>query len=210
MNFNNRKYTKLWLSALVIFMAGIGWIAWTQYLIHSAERQRVPEHADVGIVLGASLWGNVPSPGLQERLDHAYKLYKAGVFTKIIVSGGYDRLDSELTEAQGMKNYLVGTGIPSQHILEENKARSTYQNLLFSKVIMEEQGFRRAVIITHDYHGARSADIASFLEYSEPVVSTTNSSVLNMTWHKSRETLAYTKWMMEKGSLWIKRIFTTG
>lgn len=156
------------------------------------------EKADVGIVLGAALWDGEPSPALRERLDHALELYREGWFDAFILTGGYDYVGAKLTEAEGMRNYLVERGVPEEDILLENAARSTYENLVFSQNIMASRGWSKAVIITHTYHGARALDIARFLGYEDPVVSVTDSKVMNMAWHMARETLAYTKWQADK------------
>lgn len=154
----------------------------------------LPARSDVGIVLGASLWDNKPSPGLRERLDQALSLYRANVFSRFIVTGGLDAGGAVLTEAEGMRDYLRQQGVP----FIEPKATSTYENLKFSKAIMQAHGWRTAVIVTHQYHGSRSFDIAEALDYERPQVSVTDSKVMNMAYHRSREVLAYTKWLLQK------------
>lgn len=158
----------------------------------------LPAPSDVGIVLGASLWDNKPSPGLRERLDQALSLYRANVFSRFIVTGGLDAGGAVLTEAEGMRDYLRQQGVPDSAIFIEPKATSTYENLRYSKAIMEAQGWRTAVIVTHQYHGSRSLDIAEALDYERPQVSVTDSKVMNMAYHRSREVLAYTKWLLQK------------
>ncbi|WP_245203800.1 YdcF family protein [Ammoniphilus resinae] len=188
---------------LVFLLSGLVWTFYTQWLIYSVEQQQ-PSKSDVGIVLGASLWDNYPSPGLQERLNKAYDLYMEGYFSDVIVSGGLDYNGSTITEAEGMKRYLVSKGIPVEHIFIEDQARSTYQNLLFSQAIMSENDWEKALIITHEFHGARSQDIADFLDYRDPIVTTVKSEVLWMPWHKARETLAFTKWYLEKALIQLQ------
>lgn len=157
-----------------------------------------PINADVGIVLGATLWNNEPSPGLQERLDHALSLYRSGVFQHFIVTGGLDANGASLTEAEGMRNYLIKQGVPAQSIEMDSSSRSTYENLSFAQDIMEHNEWNSAVIITHDYHGSRAADIAKKLGYQPVQVSVTDSKVLKMSYHETREILAYTKWLVTK------------
>lgn len=165
---------------------------------HGEPARGLPQPSDVGIVLGASLWDDKPSPGLRERLDQALSLYKAQVFARFIVTGGLDAGGTVLTEAEGMRDYLLQQGVPQDAIFIEPKATSTYENLRFSREMMEAHGWRTAVIVTHQYHGARSLDIAEALDYERPQVSVTDSQVMNMSYHRSREVLAYTKWLMQK------------
>ncbi len=174
------------------------WTAYVQWLIHTADNKDMREKRDAAIVLGAALWNDVPSPALRERLDHAYELYKGGYVPKLIVSGGLDSNGATVTEAEGMKTYLAAKGVPEHDIVLEDRSRSTYENLLFSRSIMERNGWERAVIVTHTYHAARALDIARFLGYKDPVVSATDSKVMWMPWHKGRETLAYAKWQLDK------------
>ena len=71
----------------------VGWIGFMLWTITSFEPDPLDEQYDVGIVLGAALWRNEPSPGLRERLDHALALYQAGKFDKLIVTGGQEGTD---------------------------------------------------------------------------------------------------------------------
>ncbi|MGG2200311.1 MULTISPECIES: YdcF family protein [Paenibacillus] len=187
-----------WL--LAIALVGVLWIGVVQVRMATLPDRELPPQ-DVGIVLGASLWQTTPSPALKERLDRAVELYRSGVITEVIVSGGYDTPKSTLTEAEGMRNYLMEQGIPEGHIYLENEARSTYENLKFSQAIMKEHGWTSSVIITHRYHAVRALDIARFLGFERPQASPMDSSVLMMSWHRSRETLAFAKWQWDKVQL---------
>ncbi|SDC45895.1 protein SanA, affects membrane permeability for vancomycin [Paenibacillus sp. UNCCL117] len=195
------RTSRLLLGLMLVFALGMGGIQWRMITLPD---QSLPP-ADVGIVLGAALWQTEPSPALKERLNRAAELYKEGVTPRLIVSGGYDREDSELTEAEGMRNYLVKQGIPAEHIELEQEARSTYENLKFSQAVMERHGWRSAVIITHRYHAVRALDIARYVGYEQPKVSPMDSSVLMMAWHRSRETLAIYKWEWDKLQLVLGR-----
>jgi len=182
----------------ILVLSGLAWTGYVQWKIDSVTRNEIRASFDVGIVLGAALWNDRPSPALRERLDHAARLYREGRVKHLIVSGGLDGNGSTITEAEGMKNDLTERGIPEDAILMEPEAGNTYENILFSYRIMEEQNWENAVIITHQYHGARALDIARFVGLKEPGVSTTSSQVLFMPYHRLRETLAYTKWVLEK------------
>ena len=197
----NRSYfpRSPWKTMIVILiLSGIAWIGYVQWKIDSVIRYESRASFDVGIVLGAALWNDRPSPALRERLDHAARLYREGRIKHLIVSGGLDGNGSTITEAEGMKNDLTGRGIPEDAVFMETEASNTYENILFSYRIMKEQNWESAVIITHQYHGARALDIARFVGLKEPGVSTIPSQVLFMPYHRLRETLAYTKWVMDK------------
>ncbi|MCD9021015.1 YdcF family protein [Cohnella silvisoli] len=195
-----------WLRVFT-WLAGIGllavlvWCASLYYLIthfNGVPKSGNLKNSDVGIVLGATLWDNKPSPGLRERLDRGLELYRAGAFSHFIVTGGLDNNGATLTEAEGMRNYLLELGVPDEAVVMDRLSRSTYENLSFAKDIMDRNGWKTAVIITHNYHGSRSADIARRLGYSPVQVSVTDSKVLKMSYHETREVLAYTKWLVTK------------
>ncbi|MCD1257353.1 YdcF family protein [Paenibacillus athensensis] len=184
--------------AVLAAAAAFAWVLYVQWHVQHPPQPALPEHADVGIVLGASLRHDLPSPGLQERLDLAARLYAEGRYSRLIVSGGLDHNGSKLTEAEGMRNYLQQVGVPADRIELEPEATDTYENLLFSKRIMESRGWSSTIIVTHSFHGWRSLEIARTLGYEEPALATTDSQVLFMPYHEARETLAYGKWQWTK------------
>lgn len=189
----------LWVAALLVILlmldCGILYNRIIRFEGMSVDRA---EHADVGIVLGASLWNDRPSPGLRERLDLALTLYEAGVYSRIIVTGGLDAGGATITEAEGMRNYLVENGVPADVIKLEDASRSTYENLKYAQRIMDEENWRTAVIVTHRYHGARAADIAAALGYEQVQVGAADTKVMNLAYHQARETLAFVKWQWTK------------
>lgn len=182
---------------LSLVVIGVLWVGYAYWRIEHPVSNPA-DRADVGIILGASMWGDHPSPGLRERLEHALKEYHEGRFDTFIVSGGLDKPGYTYTEAEGMRNFLVAEGVPEDRIVLENNATSTYENLLYSQDIMEKHGWNTAIIITHDYHGTRALEVATTLGYSQPTMSLTKSTVLPMIKHKSREVLAYTKWTADR------------
>ncbi|KJD41569.1 hypothetical protein QD46_00050 [Paenibacillus polymyxa] len=195
------------LGLMIFILVGLVWAGIRVWNMNTAASTTPLQHAQIGIVLGASMWGAEPSPGLKERLEEALRLYRNGMVQRLIVSGGLDQPDFPYTEAEGMQRYLVGRGVPVQHIVLENQATSTYENLLYSQRIMKEYGWNSTVIITHSYHGPRALEIAQFLNFDHPQLALTESKVLNMPIHQSREVLAYAKWTLQRwwisAQIWI-------
>lgn len=174
------------------------WFIFAWYQVSSTSNTTANAPADAGIVLGAALWGDEPSPGLKERLNQGLKEYRAGTFRYFIVSGGLDTNKSRLTEAEGMANYLLKEGVPADAIILENKATNTYENLRYSQRLMQERQFHTAVIITHTYHARRAIEMADSLNFHNPQISVVESKVLNRRANTFREILAYTKWRLNK------------
>jgi len=188
----------LWL-LVILFILGLLWTTYIQWKIHSIGGKSLnSEPSDVCIVLGAALWNDKPSPALRERLNVSINLYTQGHCNYVIATGGLDHNGSTLPESEGMIRYMVSKGVPQTDTRSESKARSTYENLLFSQHIMEQEGWQTSIIITHSYHGARALDIAEFLDYKQPHITVMDSTVMYMPYHKARETLAFTKWTLDK------------
>ncbi|MNI12512.1 hypothetical protein D3C73_656970 [compost metagenome] len=196
-----RKRIFRWV--LFLLLISVVWFLYVLAQIGSIERnpavvKQMDKPADAGILLGAAMWGDQPSPGLQERLQLSLKDFKEGKFQVFIVTGGLDRPENRYTEAEGMAIYLEAHGVPKDKILLENKATSTYENLKFSKEIMEEHGLKTALIMTHTFHGNRALEISQMLDYSNPRLSLTDTKVLKPTQTTFREILAYTKWKIDQ------------
>lgn len=173
------------------------WCAYLLWLINSDNASKSIPKSDAAIVLGAALWSDKPSPGLKERLDRAYLLYKEGKADKLILTGGYDHNGSTLTEAEGMRNYLLSLGVPKEKLLLEKQATSTYENMLFSKAIIEREKLQSILIVTHDYHASRSKEIARYVGINNATMVPFHSKVLKPVYNQSREVLAYTKWKVD-------------
>ncbi|CAM4431066.1 uncharacterized SAM-binding protein YcdF (DUF218 family) [Paenibacillus endophyticus] len=192
-----RPWLLLLRVAAWVICAGVFWCGYLLWLINGYDTEKPLIKADAGIVLGAALWNNEPSPALKERLDFAQELIETGIVDKLILSGGLDGNGSTKTEAEGMRDYLVANGISADKLLLENKATSTYENLAFSQHIADQHGLDMLLVITHDYHAARAKEIAKKLDFSPLQVAATKSKVLNPVYNESREVLAFTKWKLD-------------
>ncbi|PWW00666.1 vancomycin permeability regulator SanA [Paenibacillus cellulosilyticus] len=196
-----RRKSKPLLTLLRIVVSigvlGVIWCGYLLWLINSSTPPQSIPKSDAAIVLGAALWSDKPSPGLKERLDRAFLLYKEGKADKLILTGGYDHNGSKLTEAEGMRNYLVSLGVPKEKLLLEKKATSTYENMVFSKEIIDREKFQSILIVTHDYHTSRSKEIAKYVGIKNATMIPFHSNVLKPMYNQTREVLAYTKWKMD-------------
>jgi len=116
-------------------------------------------HCDFVIVHGARvLGGGEVSPLLKMRLDKGIEvLHRSGDdTTKIIVSGGQGS-DEDTTEAAAMKRYLLTQGIPESSILIEDRSTTTWENLSYSKTIMDSiKKDYRVLFVTNNYHVFRT------------------------------------------------------
>lgn len=127
---------------------------------------------DYIVVLGAGIRGENLTATLKDRLDKTIEyLEKTGYTGDIIVSGGQG-LGESITEACAMEKYLVENGIPKDKIVLENKATSTYENLKYSKEIIENLSGKPIkdldiLVVTTDFHAMRSNLLAKRNGYDD-------------------------------------------
>ncbi|MFE2556755.1 YdcF family protein [Streptomyces sp. NPDC059352] len=126
-------------------------------------RMRLRRDAEYVVVLGSGLIGGrrVP-PLLASRLDRARQVYeklaaRGGDAPVLITSGGRGP-DEELPESHAMADYLVERGFPAGAVVREDRSRTTEENMLFSKELMErDRPGSSCVIVTNDFHAFRAA-----------------------------------------------------
>ena len=176
----------------ILFLIGGVWVGYYWWRIEQTAAQAIPRHADIGIVLGAAVWGEGPSPGLRERLEQAVRLYEDGYVSTLLVTGGLGEGKTR-TEAEVSREYLIAHGVPSGQILMEDESTSTYENLLNSQQVLENHSVRHVLIISHDYHLARAMTMAESLGINASPVAV-HSHVLFGPYHRSREVLALSYW----------------
>ena len=74
---------------------------------------------------------------VQERVDEACRLWRAGYFRWAIVSGGVTP-GSDQSECEVIAGAMVARGVPADIILREDRATNTGENVIFSLPIIEE------------------------------------------------------------------------
>ncbi|MDH6367648.1 MULTISPECIES: YdcF family protein [unclassified Breznakia] len=136
-------------------------------LLYSVYKPRL--NKDYIIVLGAGLInGETPTPLLARRIDKALSLYFSHVnkkknrkIPKLIMSGGQGS-DEKISEADAMATYAREHGVPREDIIIENKSRNTKENMMYSKMKIEERskGKYEVVFATSNYHVMRSSILA--------------------------------------------------
>lgn len=114
---------------------------------------------DCILILGAGVWGDKPSPMLEDRLVQGISLYNNGVAPKIIVSG--DHGTEEYDEVNIMKQFAIDKGVPSEDIFMDHAGFSSYDSIYRAKEIF---GAKKVLIVTQKYHLYRALYIADKLE----------------------------------------------
>lgn len=131
-------------------------------------RMRIRRDADYVVVLGSGLIGGrrVP-PLLASRLDRGREVYETLAArrevdrTPVLITSGGQGPDEELPESHAMADYLVERGFPADRVLREDRSRTTEENMLFSKGLMErDRPGSECVIVTNNFHAFRAALMA--------------------------------------------------
>lgn len=136
--------------------------------------------ADVCIILGAQMKESGPSDVLQRRLDKALEYLQKNPETVVVVSGGQGG-NEPVSEAQGMRDYLVARGIAEERILMEDVSTGTWENLEYSAKLIDKEK-DSVVIVTNNFHVFRAVFIAEKQGYHAVqgmAASTHRGNVLN-------------------------------
>lgn len=130
--------------------------------------------ADYVIILGARLYGEIPSPSLRERLDSALTYLEGHPASKVIVTGGQGPGET-ITEASAMKRYLQEEGIAEDRIIIEEESTNTFENIRNSlqKIVeigdvenLEALSAHEVVLVTNNFHVLRGKIIAKKFDIS--------------------------------------------
>jgi len=194
------KFEKIarWLK-IVLVMCILLSIIFPSFLIIYGESDSTAYKEDAVIVLGAAVHGKTPSLTLKKRLDKTVEYHKQNPDAIIIVSGGQGPQE-DLTEAEAMRDYLVGQGVNPDKIIEEGKATSTYENFKFSKEFLDEyfSGEYNVCFITNEYHIMRAGFCAKEAGISEISHLHSNTNLSFLIPGSLRECLAVIKYAIFK------------
>ena len=149
--------------------------------------------ADVAIVLGAATSEGEVSPVYRERLNYGMILYEQDYVKKILVTGGYGE-GSEQSDAYAAKCYLVSQGIPKEDILLEEESSITQENLENAKRLMDENGYKSALVVSDPLHMKRAMLLAKdtgMESFSSPTTTTMYRSLRTKIPFLAREVFFY-------------------
>lgn len=131
-----------------------------------AAKYEPEKNVDFLIILGCGLRKDgTLTPLLKGRADRAIGFYErqkeeTGKELTFITSGGQGA-DEIVPESLAMKRYLMERGIPEERILEENCSTDTFENMKFSREIIQKLGPEGNVAFsTTNYHVFRSGVFA--------------------------------------------------
>ena len=191
-----KKIAKYGVICLIIVIALMLIILGINLYVKSSTKNQIIENNDYSnlkdidciVVLGAGIWGDKPSPMLEDRLLQAIDLYQNNVSSKIIMSGDHGKHDYD--EVNTMKNFAIDKGVPSESIFMDHAGFSSYESIYRAKEIF---GAKKIVIVTQKYHLYRALYIANQLGIEAYGVGADPRQYVGATYRELREILARNK-----------------
>lgn len=184
----------LWVSFL-LFFAALAAAPLMNWWVHSRARPYVlpaerVEHAQVGIVLGALVYGKSGrlSPVLEDRVDTAIALYKAGKVERLLMSGDHGK--SNYDEVNAMRRYARERGVPDDQIFTDHAGFNTYDTMARARRVFLVEN---AVVITNGFHLDRAVFLARSAGIRAQGVVADKRAYLDASYNDSREFLARCK-----------------
>ncbi|MCA9911851.1 MAG: YdcF family protein [Anaerolineae bacterium] len=141
-----RRIVLLLLLAWVLVIIGL------VFLIDRTGQVDQRQPADVIVVLGAGLSRDGrPGYALVRRSRYAADLWQQGYADTILCTGGQAPGQSR-SEADACREVLMWRGVPASAILLEEQSRSTEENAIFSRPIIEANGWETVLLVSDGYH----------------------------------------------------------
>lgn len=154
--FRKARNKTIEISLIALFIYAV--IFYTPLMWLIAEPLKIaqdPVKADCIVVFAGGVGeSGKPGQGYEERVQRAADLYRQGFSKHIIFSSGYTYL---FKEPYIMKALAVSLGVPEGAIILEDKAKNTYENVLFSKELLLKNNWKRVLLVSSPYHMRRAS-----------------------------------------------------
>lgn len=174
---------------LVYVLANAIVVGSTSKYIHDISEIDKLEKTECVIVLGAKVYSEDSLCAvLQDRVDYAINIYKAGKADKLLFTGDHGR--TEYDEVNAMMNYAVSNGVPEEDIFLDHAGFSTYESMYRAKDVFCVSD---AIIVTQKFHISRAVYTARRMGIEAKGVNSNPRKYLNATYDALRESLARVK-----------------
>jgi uncharacterized SAM-binding protein YcdF (DUF218 family) len=152
--------------------------------------------SDVAVVLGAGLQDDgSQSPGGKARVIEAVTLYKRGLFSTLITSGGGSKVD----EATAMRAYAIAHGMPASAVIADSGGVNTMATARDTAALMRAHGWKSVLAISQYYHMPRIR--LAFAKVGVTRVSTAHAPGFQLydLYSVPREVVAYPVYWLRQG-----------
>jgi uncharacterized SAM-binding protein YcdF (DUF218 family) len=185
-----RLWRVVWVVALLVVVALVGSAGRIWWVARQDERPA----SDAIVVLGASQFDGRPSSVLEARLDHALKLYRAGVAPVVVTVGG-SRPGDRYTEGTAGRRWLVEHGVRGADAVAVEKGADTLASLRAVADVSADRGWHSVVLVTDPWHSLRTRTMARDLGLSATTSPTRQGPAVRtratQAHYIARETLGY-------------------
>jgi uncharacterized SAM-binding protein YcdF (DUF218 family) len=123
---------------------------------YAEELQRAK--SDVGIVLFSDFEAESLAPETLRRVRFAEEMFKEGAFDYIVCAGGA-RPKRNLYGSELMRQWLLASGVPPDHVFLEKRSNDTRSNLDEGLKVVSEKGWRTASVVSSPLHIFRVKEI---------------------------------------------------
>jgi uncharacterized SAM-binding protein YcdF (DUF218 family) len=164
-------------------------------IIHDSHQQEL-HRSDAIIVFGAAEYAGRPSPVYRARLDHANDLFRQGLATVVITTGGA-AADPNYSEGGVGHDYLMHRGIPESALIAETQASDTAESAERVAVIMRTNRMKSCIAVSDAYHVFRIRKMLQhegFEVYLSPRPDSWPRSVLQRAIAITKESASYLLW----------------
>ena len=155
-HLRNISHISIFMSVTVIYIS----MCFVVFMLYCVFLMIIPRKRDFDYVIihGAGLLdGDRVSKLLSDRLDKAIEVYHKDPTPPIMIPSGGKGSDETISEAEAMARYLIDKGIPPEKIIKEDQSLTTFENLKFSKRIIDaREGSKYTVLVTSNYHVYRA------------------------------------------------------
>ncbi len=166
---NMKIISKSFYALSLIFFVIVGIFPTGNIILSKLEKSypaltTLPSHLDGILILGGPSGpgltrehGQVSFNEAGERLTESVKLIKNYQSSKIIFSGG--------SHTYVAKKFFSEMDIDVSDIIFESKSRNTFENILFSKKIINPKEFENWLLVTSSFHMSRAINVAEKLNW---------------------------------------------
>lgn len=140
-----------WIFSLAILAMWCALIGTGLFVAMYEPSDDLPEAQAIIVLGGGASSASFLTPDSVERVQHASKLFEAGIAPRMIFTGGGDIPDAPL-----MAREAIAAGITEEVIIIEPRAQSTLQNALFTADLDSLNKAQPIILVTQRYHLPRA------------------------------------------------------
>jgi uncharacterized SAM-binding protein YcdF (DUF218 family) len=187
----------VWNAAALAATLAVFFLAYVSVRIEQQSVRDEARPADLILVLGAAEYRGRPSPVLKARLDHALDLYRQGMASRIMTTGGSGG-DPVFTEGGVGRTYLIANGVPPDAVIVETEGESTVHSTALAGEIMNRMRLRSVIVVSDGYHVfrvKRMLEARGLTAYGSPRREP-QSDRFQDRWNFLKQAIGYTLWRL--------------